>query len=212
MTVETIIADGARALGQTLDAATLARLARYAALVIKWNRVANLTGARRAEDFARKFIVDALAVVPHVGEGRLADLGSGAGLPGMVIAIVRPGLQCALLEPRARRARFLEQARIELGLDNVEVHCVRGEDWQPAAPLDAIVCQAVGSLEFLLRTTAALRSSRTQLLALKGQWPGAELEALGADAAACEVIPLTVPGWAARHLVRIDGARLGAGG
>lgn len=212
MTVETIIADGARALGQTLDAATLARLARYAALVIKWNRVANLTGARRAEDFARKFIVDALAVVPHVGEGRIADLGSGAGLPGMVIAIVRPDLHCALIEPRARRARFLEQARIELALDNVEVHCVRGEDWQPAAPLDAIVCQAVGSLEFLLRTTAALRSSRTRLLALKGHWPSAELEALGADAAACEVIPLTVPGWTARHLVRIDGARLGAGG
>lgn len=210
MTVETLLADGARALQQPLTAEQIALLARYAALVIKWNRVANLTGARRADEFARKFIVDALAVTPYVTGTEIADIGSGAGLPGMVLAIALPTRSFHLVEPRARRARFLEQARIELGLANVQVHCARAEDWNPPAPLDTLICQAVGPLDYLLHTTAGLHGGRAQLLALKGQAPHAEIDALGTDAAACEIVPLRVPGWASRHLVRVDCGRLGA--
>jgi 16S rRNA (guanine527-N7)-methyltransferase len=210
MTPETLIRDGARALGQTLEPARLHLLARYCELVIKWNRVANLTGARRATDFARKFVVDALAVRPHVEGAQVVDLGSGAGLPGMVLAIVMPDTHFHLVEPRARRARFLEQARIELGLSNVAVHCVRIEDWQPAVPIDAIICQAVGSLAFMLEATAHLHGRRARILALKGLAPDAELAELGPAAEACGTIRLEVPGWAARHLVCIDCARLPA--
>lgn len=208
MTPATLIRDGARALGQSLDPDRVSLLARYCELVIKWNRVANLTGARRATDFARKFVVDALAVQPHVEGEQVADLGSGAGLPGMVLAIVMPGTHFHLVEPRARRARFLEQARIDLGLANVAVHCVRIEDWQPTVPVDAIICQAVGSLAFILAATAGLHGRRARILALKGQAPDAELAELGAAAEACETLRLEVPGWATRHLVRIDCARL----
>jgi len=210
-TVEAIVADGARALGRPLEAAQIDGLARYAALVAKWNRVANLTGAQDAAEFARKFIVDALAVRPWIEGREVADLGSGAGLPGMVLAIVLPEVRFHLVEPRARRARFLAQARIELGLANVQVHCARGEDWQPPIELDTLLCQAVGSLNYVLRATAGLHRHRARLLALKGQLPHDELAALGPDAAACEVIPLAVPGWTARHLVRIDCARLAPG-
>lgn len=210
-TVAAIVADGARLLGATLSAAQIASLARYAALVAKWNRVANLTGAADAAEFARKFVVDALALRPYVTGKEVADLGSGAGLPGMVLAIVSPDIHFHLVEPRARRARFLEQARIELALDNVEVHCARGEDWRPAIALDLILCQAVGALDFVLRATAGLHRHRARLLVPKGQAPHAEVAALGADAAACTLIPLEVPGWSARHLVSIDCSRLATG-
>jgi len=210
-TVEAIVAGGARALGQTLTPAQIVALARYAALVAKWNRVANLTGAADAAEFARKFVVDALALRPYVTGHEVADLGSGAGLPGMVLAIVWPETHFHLVEPRARRARFLEQARIELGLGNVEVHCARGEDWMPAAALDLILCQAVGTLDFVLRTTAGLHRRRACILVPKGLVPHAEVAALGADAAACTLIPLAVPGWSARHLVSIDCTRLATG-
>ncbi len=208
MTPETLILDGARALGQPLDEAQAKLLARYSELVIKWNRVANLTGVRRATDFARKFVVDALAVRPFVDGRQVADLGSGAGLPGMVLAIVMPDTVFHLVEPRARRARFLAQARIELNLPNVEVHCARIEDWTPEAPVDAIICQAVGALDYVLRMTRDLQGGQTRILALKGQAPLAELAALGPVAAACELIRLEVPGWSDRHLVRIDCVRL----
>lgn len=212
MTPASIIAEGAAALGLQLDAPTTGLLARYSELVIKWNRVANLTGARRATDFARKFVVDALAVAPWVEGPQVADLGSGAGLPGMVLAILKPDLRFHLVEPRARRARFLEQARIELGLGNVEVHCARIEDWTPPVPVDEIICQAVGSLSYILGVTAHLHGHRAKVLALKGQRPVAELAALGPAADACETLRLKVPGWAERHLVRVDCSRLPAPG
>ena len=208
MTPETLIQEGAQALGQPLADTQRQLLARYCELVIKWNRVANLTGARRATDFARKFVVDALAVRPFVDGRQVADLGSGAGLPGMVLAMVIPETLFHLVEPRARRARFLEQARIELGLSNVEVHCARIEDWTPAIAVDAVICQAVGSLDYILRTTRHLQGAQTRILALKGQAPLAELAELGPAAAACDVIRLEVPGWSDRHLVRIDCGRL----
>lgn len=208
MTPARLIVEGAAALGLELAASTVDLLARYSELVIKWNRVANLTGARRAADFARKFVVDALAVAPWIEGPQVADLGSGAGLPGMVLAILKPDVRFHLVEPRARRARFLEQARIELGLGNVVVHCARIEDWTPPVPVDAIICQAVGSLSYILGVTAHLHGHRGTVLALKGQRPEAELAALGPAAEACEIIRLKVPGWAERHLVRVDCSRL----
>ncbi|MSQ68753.1 MAG: 16S rRNA (guanine(527)-N(7))-methyltransferase RsmG [Gammaproteobacteria bacterium] len=202
------IAGVAAALGQTLAAGTLEQLAAYADLVVRWNRHANLTGARTAAEFAGKFIADALAVAPHVGGPLIADLGSGNGVPGVVLAILKPAHQVVLIEARSRRARFLEQVRIELGLANIAVVHDRIEHWQPPTRPDVVVCQAVGSLEFLLLATAALHSERCQLLALKGRAPALEVAALGAAAAACQVLRLAVPGWQERHLVIIDCGKL----
>ena len=125
---------------------------------------------------------------------------------------LKPGIHFHLVEPRARRARFLEQARIDLGLGNVQVHCARIEDWTPPVPVDAIICQAVGSLSYILGVTAHLHGHRAQVLALKGQRPAAELAALGPAAEACETIRLKVKGWAERHLERVDSSRLPAPG
>lgn len=205
---EGIILAAATSLGLPLTPAQGAVLATYAGLVVHWNRHANLTGAQTAEDFARKFVVDALAVAPFVRGPLLADLGSGNGLPGLVLAIVDPTLQVALVEPRGRRARFLQQARIDLGLENVAVVQARMEQWQPLALPDTLVCQAVGSLGKILALSAHLQGPGTHVLALKGRSPDAEIAELGAAASACVVHALVVPGWDERHLVVIDCARL----
>ena len=196
--------DAARALAIPLTDLQFAKLTAYAELVLRWNKFANLTGARDAASFARKFIADALAVEAFVRGERIADLGSGAGLPGVVLAILAPTRQVVLVEARARRARFLAQVRIELGLDNVEVAGTRIEQWAPALLPDTIVCQAVGSLGLILSLTAHLHTPTTRVLALKGQAPTVELAELGSRAAACTVHEIMVPGWQARHVVAID--------
>jgi len=208
LSVSEALAAVAAALDQTLPAGALDQLAAYADLVVRWNRHANLTGAQTAAEFAGKFIADALAVAPHVKGPLVADLGSGNGVPGVVLAILEPTHQVFLIEARARRARFLEQVRIELGLANIVVVHDRIENWRPEILPDTVVCQAVGSLDFLLEATAALHSDRCQLLALKGRAPATEIAALGAAAAACQVLRLAVPGWQERHLVIIDCGKL----
>ena len=184
------------------------RLGRYAERVTRWNRTANLTGARDAAEFCRRFLADAFAVSPLILADRLVDVGSGNGLPGLVLAVLRPRLAVWLVEPRARRARFLRQMQIELGLDNVEVVESRVEDWRPATLPDAVVAQAVGDLAYLLNATRHLHGPGCHLYALKGRPPTAELLALGPRVAACTLTRLEVPGWTERHLVSVDCDRL----
>ena len=200
--------DSGAALGVPLTEAQIEKLARYAGLVVRWTKFANLTGARDEMAFARQFIADALAVARFVRGPVVADLGSGSGLPGIVLAILEPAWQLVLVEARARRARFLAQVQIELALDNVQVAATRIEHWQPTQLPDTIVCQAVGTLSLILSLTAHLHASGTRILALKGQFPGDELAELGQLAAACDVHELEVPGWEKRHLVVIDCGRL----
>ena len=203
-----LLVDAADTLGVALAPGMAASLARYADRVAQWNRTANLTGARDAATFCRRFLADSLAVAPLI-EGRcIADIGSGNGLPGVVLAVLKPEAEVRLVEPRARRARFLQQVRIELSLGNVKVVEARVEDWHPTERPDAIVAQAVGDLTFLLAVTQHLRGPGCRLHALKGRAPDAELEALGPAAAACSVRRLQVPGWADRHLVTVDCDRL----
>ena len=206
--IQALLASLAEGLGLPLSDTARERLARYAELVIHWNRTANLTGARSVATFCRRFVADALAVSPLIEGSCLADLGSGNGLPGLVLAILAPERSVTLVEPRARRARFLQQARIELALPLVEVANCRVEDWTPRELPDAIVSQAVGDLAFLLEATCGRRTASARLYALKGQYPTVELAALGPAAAACEVQRVEVPGWDERHLVIIDCARL----
>jgi 16S rRNA (guanine527-N7)-methyltransferase len=166
--------------------------------------VANLTGADSALAFAREQVVDSLAVVPHVGAGRLLDVGSGNGLPGIVLAIARPALAVTLLEPRAKRARFLTQVRIELGLANVEVVCARVEDHHPLQAYDTLIARAFAALPDFVAATRHLLRPGTRLLAMKGQLDARELAACGLPLAALKTLTLNVPGYAERHLVMVD--------
>ena len=208
--LEELLGESARASGQVLEPNARTTLAHYANRVAHWNRTANLTGARDAEDFCRRFLGDVFAVAPHIEGDSLVDVGSGNGLPGLVLAVLKPESRVWLVEPRARRARFLRQMQIELGLDQVEVVEARVEDWRAGIFPAAIVAQAVGDLDYLLQVTRHLHGPACRLYALKGHPPSTELAALGARAAACTTTRLEVAGWQERHLVTIECDRLDA--
>lgn len=202
--VRVLLAQAAASYGFGLSDAQLDQLDRYSAMVMSWGRVANLTGAASVLAFAREQVVDSMAVVPHAGTGRLLDVGSGNGLPGVVLAIALPELAVTLLEPRAKRARFLTQVRIELALANVEVVCARVEDHRPLLAYDTLIARAFAALPEFVTASRGLRGPGTRLLAMKGQLDRAELAACGLPTAALEVIALDVPGYAERHLVVVD--------
>ena len=210
--IPALLAAAARRYSVALSAAQLAQLESYIALVQKWGRIANLTGTTNAPTFARQHVVDSLAVVPHVGRGRLLDVGSGNGLPGIVLAIALPELAVTLLEPRAKRARFLTQARIDLQLRNLEVVRARVEAFAPAQPYDTLIARAFGALAEYLDATRALRGPRTRTLAMKGQLDAAEFAACALPPNALTSIALDVPGYADRHLVVLEAGAAAASG
>ena len=208
-----LLGDAAQGYGYRLSAEQCAQLAHYVTLTLRWGRIANLTGATSAMVFAREQVVDCLAIVPHAGSGRLLDVGSGNGLPGLVLAIVLPALVVTLLEPRAKRARFLTQVRIELGLANVEVVCARVEDHRPLHGYDTVLARAFGSLATLLAACRGLLGADTRLLAMKAHLAATELAECGLPATRVHAIALDVPGYGERHLVVMDaagGAAVGA--
>jgi 16S rRNA (guanine527-N7)-methyltransferase len=196
-----LITQVAAEIGQTITAHQADQLWRYTQLVLKWNRIANLTGARSGDEFIRRHIADCLTILPWVTGSRVADVGSGAGLPGIVLACVAPKLELQLIEPRGKRARFLEQTRIELGLANATVAETQIEQWRPAAPIDTFICRAFGSLSDFVNATRTVQTPGCRLLAMKGRDPDLEVAALDPEAYRIEVRALTVAGWESRHLV-----------
>ena len=202
--VDAALASVAEAVHPPLTPASRDALLSYVALVFRWQRIANLTGAPDPATFVRQHVSDSLSVLPHVGAGPLADIGSGAGLPGLVLAIAQPALEVVLVEPRGKRARFLEQARIELGLSNVSVEAGRVQDWHPLHPPQTLICRAFASIADFLNATLHLQSPGVRMLAMKGDLPEVELAALDPGRYRSEVLPLEVAGWARRHLVALD--------
>ena len=198
---ETRIASLGRDLGVALTPESVVALARYVDLVFRWQRIANLTGAVDPDAFIREHLADCLSVLPFIDEGAMADIGSGAGLPGLVVAILRPDTPVALVEPRGKRARFLEQVRIELKLANVTVHRTRVEAWIPTVPVDSLICRAFSSLIDFLAATRHLQRPGLRLLAMKGELPTGELAEVDAQRYAVQIEELAVPGWSRRHLV-----------
>jgi 16S rRNA (guanine527-N7)-methyltransferase len=202
-----VSADGihavAEALGLALDEAALTRLDRYVELVFKWQRLANLTGAADEVAFINDHVADCLAILPFIDDAALADIGSGAGLPGLVIASARPALEIALVEPRAKRARFLQQCAIALDLPRVRVINLRVEAWKPEAPPATLICRALSSLETFNDSTRHLHTPRSRLLAMKGRVPAEELAAPWAAGFLSAIHPLHVPGRDARCLIEL---------
>jgi 16S rRNA (guanine527-N7)-methyltransferase len=205
--VRAVLSRAAAALDIGLAEAGLEALEAYGALVGRWQHVTNLTGARDAAQFAREHVVDCLALAPHLTAGRVLDVGSGAGLPGIVIAIARPDLALTLLEPRARRARFLTQVAIELALPNVEVVCARAETYRGTDIYDYVVSRAFGSLAAFVAAVLPQCSPQTTLIAMKAAIDAADLMAAEQLVGPAAVVRLEVPGFANRHLVRFAAER-----
>lgn len=191
-----------------LDAALAEPLLVYLALLDRWNRTYNLTAIREPRAMVSLHLLDSLAMHPFVRDlGNLADLGSGAGLPGIPLAIAVPALQVTLVESNGKKARFLREAMRTLALGNLRVAESRAEALDQPGAFDAITARAMATLADLLAAGAHLLRPGGRLLAMKGARPDAEIDALPADWQVVASHPIAVPGLdAERHLVVVGPA------
>jgi 16S rRNA (guanine527-N7)-methyltransferase len=190
--------------GLKLTDAQSATLGRYLDLLEKWNRVYNLTAIRDRGRMLTHHLLDSLVVLPHVRGPRVLDVGSGAGLPGIPIAIASPALQVTLLEPNRKKSAFLTQAVAELRLANAAVVTERVEAWQTEQRFDTIVSRAFAEVGEFVALSGRLLAPGGILAAMKGVHPFEEIERLPQGFTVQQVIPLRVPGLdAERHLVLV---------
>jgi 16S rRNA (guanine527-N7)-methyltransferase len=198
MTPPVALDRGLGELALPLPAGARERLLDYMALLVKWNRTYNLTAIRDPRAMVAHHLLDSLAVVPHLplaAGARIADAGSGAGLPGIPLAIARPDWRIALAEASQKKAAFLRQAAIELDLRNLEVHEGRVEAWRPQPLFDAVISRAFAALAEFIAACRHLLAPAGLLAAMAGAAPAPLPEA-------CRLIPLHVPLLdAQRHLV-----------
>lgn len=204
------LATGLAALGLDPPAGSRERLLAYLDLLVRWNRAYNLTAVRDPGEMVTRHLLDALSVLPFIQDAPLLDLGTGPGLPGIPLAIARPGLPLTLLDSNGKKTRFCTQAVAELGLPAVAVVQARAEAYQPPVPFLQVISRAFASLADLQRASAHLLAPGGRLLAMKGRRPEAELAEVQGEAGppTVDVHRLTVPGLAGeRHLVVLGGAR-----
>ncbi|HLQ01456.1 MAG TPA: 16S rRNA (guanine(527)-N(7))-methyltransferase RsmG [Burkholderiales bacterium] len=198
---------GLAELGLALGREARTKLLEYLALLEKWNQVYNLTAIRDAEKMVSGHLIDCLAVVPYVNGARVLDVGSGAGFPGIPLAVAKPDIQIALLDSNHKKATFLKQAVAELQLKNVSVVCERVESWHPAEKFDCIISRAFAEIAEFVTLTMHLLAPGGVLAAMKGVHPFEEIERLPRDFRVMHVLRLAVPGLGAeRHLVLIERA------
>jgi 16S rRNA (guanine527-N7)-methyltransferase len=191
---------GLSALGIALDETAIARLLDYVDLLERWNAAYNLTAVRDPAEMVTRHLVDSLAILPHVAGATLADLGSGAGLPGIPLAIAAPVRETLLVDSNGKKARFLREAVRRLELKHVRVAESRVED--VAGTFDCITARAFASLGDMLGWGGHLLAPGGVWLAMKGRVPDDELDAMPADFRVEKIVSLNVPGLdAERHLV-----------
>ena len=200
----TTLLDGTRALALELSDAQLARLVAHLDLLDEWNARMNLTAIRDRPSQLTKHLLDSLTVQPYLRGERVADVGSGAGFPGIPLAIVEPHRQFTLIESTGKKCRFLEHVRDTLELKNVTVVQSRAESYKPDRRFDTVLARAVGPVADLVKVAGPLVVGGGRLLAMKGRYPEQELAARLDGWKVAAVHPLTVPGLAEeRHLVEI---------
>lgn len=185
-----------------LDPAFAEPLLAYLALLARWNRTYNLTAIRDPREMVVRHLLDSLALQPYLASGRLADLGTGPGLPGIPLAITRPQLQVTLVESNGKKARFLREAVRRLGLDNARVAESRAEALAEPAGYDHLTARALDTLAGIIAVGGHLLKPGGSLLALKGLRPDQEIAALPPGWTLQALHPLRVPGLSGeRHLV-----------
>ena len=199
------LAQGLAELGLKLAPDANESFLAYLDLIQKWNRVYNLTAVREPARMLPQHLLDSLAIVPRLSGASLLDVGSGAGLPGIPVAIARPRLPVTLLESNHKKAAFLRQAAIELHLDNVTVACERAEAWETAQRFDLVVSRALADLPEFIRLAGRLVAPGGALAAMKGIYPYDELAQLPPRWSLKEAVALKVPGLRAeRHWLCLE--------
>ncbi len=195
---------GCAALQLSLDARQQERLLDYLGLLAKWNKAYNLTAVRDEAQMVTRHLLDSLAIAPYVTGQRCLDVGTGAGLPGIPMAILFPQRDFLLLDSNGKKTRFLFQVKTALRLDNMTVHQARVESFSAAEPFDTVLSRAFASLQEIVQGCRHLLAPGAKILAMKGAYPAQEIADASQLGAEMVVHPLTVPDLEEeRHLVEI---------
>ncbi len=209
MDLEKQLRDGLEAIPElSADTGYLgSRLLRYIELITKWNSTHNLTSIRNPESMITRHMLDSLVILPYISGPAIVDVGSGAGFPGIPVALARPEWQVTLVESNQKKAAFLLQAALELGLPNISVKQERVEKINLENKVDTVVSRAFSSLERFMRLSKHLcenNADHCRFVAMKGEFPDMELMQLSPEFVVEKIVAVTVPGLKAkRHLVVI---------
>ena len=204
MSQAAILAQGIAEAGLPIDAQKQQKLLAYLTLMQKWNKVHNLTAVRDADEMVLLHLLDSLVVLPFIDGKALLDVGSGAGLPGIPLAICLPDLKVTVIDSNNKKVSFMRQAKAELGIENLEVLGGRVEEIAPNRKFDMVISRAFSDLDLFISLTHQLCEAQGKWLAMKGVYPEAELAELEKNTGitASKTEALKVPGLAAqRHLV-----------
>ncbi len=194
--------DGCTALTISLNDEQADKLLRFTQLIGKWNKTYNLTAIKNQEEMVSLHLLDSLTVLPYLHGKRIIDIGTGAGLPGIPLAICLPEVNFTLLDSNAKKTRFVQQAVLELKLTNVTVQHSRVEDYQPEERFDVVLTRAFAELSDIMEGCRHLLGENGRFIAMKAKCSEAELAKVTADK---QIIPVTIPGVAAeRNLVCIQ--------
>ncbi len=203
MTQATLLAAGIIEMGLDVNAEIQQKLLAYLALLEKWNKVYNLTAVRNPVEMVTLHLLDSLSVLPYIKVNNLLDVGSGGGLPGIVLAICLPQLQVTTIDTVQKKAIFMRQVKGELALDNLQVVHGRVENYEPQEKFEMIISRAFSDLELFVTLTQHVLAKKGKWLAMKGLVPQLELNHL--QNKAHQTIPLAVAGLQAkRHLIVIE--------
>lgn len=195
---------GLRELNIPVSEQQLAQLLHYLQLLAKWNSAFNLSGITDIYDMVSVHLLDSLSLHAHLEGSQFVDVGTGAGLPGVPLAILNPDKQFTLIDSNGKKTRFLFQVKLALGLDNITIENCRIEHYQSPRQIDMVMCRAFSSLEDTVSKTQHLLSKRSKLLAMKGRFPDQEIDQLPPDFEVTNVAKLGIPGSdSQRHVVAI---------
>ncbi len=200
--IRSAIQAGCRSLALEPDAVVLDQWVAFIALLSKWNKTYNLTSVRNSAAMVPRHLLDSLVIAPFIIPGRLLDVGTGAGLPGLPLAMLFPAQSFTLLDSNAKKLRFIRQVVAELGLKNVEVVHQRMQEYQPRQSFDMVTSRAVASLEVLYQQAIHLLAPGGRMLFMKGTLPEDEMDDFIPGRGSLHIERLQVPGLdAERHLL-----------
>ncbi len=202
--LSTRLQQGCAALQLSVDERQQQQLLDYLSLLSRWNQTYNLTAVRDEAQMVTRHLLDSLAIAPYLAGQRFLDVGTGAGLPGVPLAVLFPEREFHLLDSNGKKTRFLFQVKTVLCLDNMVVHHARVGSFQAAKPFDAVLSRAFASLPDMVHGCRHLLAPGGRLLAMKGVQPAQEMQAVSHECAEIVVHSLIVPGLdEQRHLVEI---------
>ena len=203
--MQALLDKGLAALEISASAEQRAQWLAYVQLLAKWNQAYNLTAVRDPREMVSRHLLDSLAVAKHIHSKRLLDVGAGAGIPSIPLAILWPERQLTALDSNGKKTRFMDQARIELGLQNFSVVQSRVEEYHSELPFDGILSRAYASLADFVQSSQHLLAAGGCFWAMKAQLDSGELSALPKPFKVSACLRLQVPNCdAERHLIRCE--------